>query len=796
MFAAVFVCVMEKSLEALSERTSVAEKMGDFLQKQYSEAVTESRKRKLGGMVREVDGRRESLEKWARDLEGRERRIRDLAILEGEVSSKRVRPLGEARMSEKLEKIEGEEERLRLERESLAEKEKKVDVVIGALDGRIRAVEEKEEELNLFVEGKRREIALKEVKLEEELGEFAEKVKLADEKFMEQEMWKHGFLERIELAESKLDGLRVKMDEKLEEVEFKGNVGWESLALSVKEADLVTESVEEELEELDKRKQEFSSFQEEKAQELASKEKLLDVMSKRLVKDAELRNEQLMEREKLGLQLLERLQLAKHNVEGQRNSVYERLGEIGLKMQELASKEQLLNEMSTELVKDAKLRNEQLIEREKLGHQLVERLELATDNVEGMRRRAHERFEEIGLKMQELASKEKLLDVMSRELVKDAELRNEQLIEQEKSGHQLMKRLELAQDDVKRLKISVDKRFMELCLKENELDSLSDWVERKMDEVDLKEQKLKEQEHRITKIEDHLISKKDELQGKEKSLWAWQKKLEHKQKEIDLARNSNEQQLRKLDAREKNLEDKQKEIDFARKSNEQQLEKLDAREKNLTSVREFTRNCFKEHLAIKRKLELEKNLFEKSARDLVLREEQLNHAIKEFELRVKELEFQQQHSTNVSNAPLGIEPDESVDIKFIVRMDGKTLQMFLNDPEKDLVSMGDEIFHVLQLSSDPAKLVLDAMEGFYPPHLREEDVELNVRKTCIALLMQLCKMSPNMIIKPHVRKEAIEVATSWKSKMRGNAENAEALEVFGFLFLLSAFDLTSYFDKD
>lgn len=38
-----------------------------------------------------------------------------------------------------------------------------------------------------------------------------------------------------------------------------------------------------------------------------------------------------------------------------------------------------------------------------------------------------------------------------------------------------------------------------------------------------------------------------------------------------------------------------------------------------------------------------------------------------------------------------------------------------------------EVAAALRLSSDPAKLVLDAMEGFYPLHLKKGDAEFDER---------------------------------------------------------------------
>ncbi|PIN11023.1 hypothetical protein CDL12_16377 [Handroanthus impetiginosus] len=677
---------MEKLLDALSDRTSMAENLMKYLRESFQEI--ECRQRNLDlvresvvGRMMDIEQLRESLEKGSRDLEERKKEFeafkegkkRKLASEEDELSLKRENFLNDVKMKEeelneqlvsvhehgerlkveqsevqgirrqlcmKLKEIESQEQNLRSARESLAEKERKVNLIIDTLDGRINAVEEREKKFDLFLEGKMRELVAKEEQLSVRWEEFVKEVKVADDKFSEQEKLRNCLLGRLELAEDKLEGMRARMDERFNEIEFRENMAWEL----VKEADLIRKSVEKKLQEFEKVKTEFDSFQEDKNRELVSKEKQLILICE-------------------------------------------------------------------EAVKDAELRDEKLSKREKLGHQLLKRLELALVNVENLKKVVHDQFREIDLK-----------------------------------------------------KI--------------ELNSATDWVEGKMDEVDIKTKKLDEKEKIIMIKEDNVISKeielqrkKEELDLKEKNLASWQKELEVKQREVNLAQALNDQQL----------------------------EEFNWRDKNLNSVREFTRKCFKKYLAMKKQLLFERDLVEKRARYLDHKEQQLECTVREIELKdqlmrdyVRELELKHQVLTDSLNANVNIKPDESVDLKLIVRMDGKTLQMFLNDPEKDLESMGDEIFKVLHLSPDPAKLVLDAMVGFYPPHLREGDIESNVRRTCIILLAQLPKMS--LKVQPCVREEALELASAWKLKMRATAENP--LEVLGFLHLLAAYNLASYFDED
>ncbi|KAL6516178.1 hypothetical protein OROGR_019483 [Orobanche gracilis] len=705
---------MRKLLDDLSQRTDAAENVVKILQRSFSEIDSRQRNLDLAResvveRMMEIEFLRESYEKGLKDLEekqlefcsfkegkkrklaleeeelcvGREMLLNDVRMREAKLDEQLVslreqiqllevdRKIMRWRMHEKLKEVKTQEESLNSARESVAERERKVETIIGKLDERIQAVEERENELNSTVERKMGEMALKEEQLSLKWQEFVEEVKLSDEKFRDQEKLKNGFRKRLELAEYKLESMRGKIDVSFKEIESRENVVWESVATTVKRADLIRELLEKELNEFEKTKREFDSFAEDKMRELVSKEEQLNAMSRELVNDAKLRDEQLTNQEKLGNQLLEKLEVAQDKVEDMNKMVHERFNQVSLKEIKLKSVSDWVEMKKGEI--DSK------------------RVEL--EEYEKMKREFHS-FQEDERKQQ--------LNAANEELVKDAELTN-------------------GEDSNK----MVHERFKQICLKEIELKSLGDWVERKLDEVDTKGIELEEKEKSLLKKEDNLMSKEKELDLKEKNLESWREELKIKWREVETERELNGRRV----------------------------EELDRREKSLNSVREFTRKCFKEHVTIKKQLLFEKNLAEKRARDLDL--------------------------------------NESPDLKFILRMDGKTLQMFLNDPEKDLESMSDEIFKVLHLSSDPAKLVLDAMVGFYPPHLRKGDVELNVRRTCIILLEQLFRMSKN--IQPCVKEQALQLAGLWKSKMR--ADGGNPLEALGFLHLLAAYDLASYFEK-
>lgn len=104
----------------------------------------------------------------------------------------------------------------------------------------------------------------------------------------------------------------------------------------------------------------------------------------------------------------------------------------------------------------------------------------------------------------------------------------------------------------------------------------------------------------------------------------------------------------------------------------------------------------------------------------------------------------------------------------------------------------NKISSLLRTATDAGKMVLNAVQGFYPSDYGKGKMEFDqdtVRRSCIVLLDQLFIASSE--IGPQVREEALKLACEWKAKMRVEAENN--LEVLGFLQLLAAFKLGSYF---
>ncbi|XP_022932919.1 uncharacterized protein LOC111439474 isoform X2 [Cucurbita moschata] len=126
-------------------------------------------------------------------------------------------------------------------------------------------------------------------------------------------------------------------------------------------------------------------------------------------------------------------------------------------------------------------------------------------------------------------------------------------------------------------------------------------------------------------------------------------------------------------------------------------------------------------------------------------------------------------------------------------LDGTLLLVLLCEHLKlhDLVRT--ELIITLKTSSDPAKLVLDALRWFYSPHTVSEDAKIdfhNAKRGCIFLSELLLKFSPQ--ITAPLKEEALKLAGQWKAKMSMAVDNH--VEVVAFLLLVANFQLASDFD--
>ncbi|XP_030520584.1 centrosome-associated protein CEP250 isoform X2 [Rhodamnia argentea] len=120
------------------------------------------------------------------------------------------------------------------------------------------------------------------------------------------------------------------------------------------------------------------------------------------------------------------------------------------------------------------------------------------------------------------------------------------------------------------------------------------------------------------------------------------------------------------------------------------------------------------------------------------------------------------------------------------------LQLYQTELSNENTMTCKEISHMLQNSSDPAKLVLDVIAGSCAQYSNSEDMNLqtDVRSSHIVLLEQLVRILPS--ITHDVKEEAMKLAREWKAKLSDKPESA--LEVSAFQHFLAAYNLCSLFD--
>lgn len=150
--------------------------------------------------------------------------------------------------------------------------------------------------------------------------------------------------------------------------------------------------------------------------------------------------------------------------------------------------------------------------------------------------------------------------------------------------------------------------------------------------------------------------------------------------------------------------------------------------------------------------------------------------------------------------------------QFCEQMDSIGLVNFVMENLKNFSSIWKEQLSVaLGSAADPARLVLDALEGFFPPKemTHEEDNRdaalHGMRQSCLILMEALSDFlskadcATDNFLNPQTQQQAKFIANEWKPKLTGeciNAANGYSLEAEGFLRLLATFRIASEFDEE
>ncbi|KAL6224893.1 hypothetical protein ACLB2K_003748 [Fragaria x ananassa] len=149
--------------------------------------------------------------------------------------------------------------------------------------------------------------------------------------------------------------------------------------------------------------------------------------------------------------------------------------------------------------------------------------------------------------------------------------------------------------------------------------------------------------------------------------------------------------------------------------------------------------------------------------------------------------------------------------QFCEQMDAKGLLNYIVDNLKKQNVGRQELTIALESASEPAQLVLDSLDGFYPldetnqPEGKKDPVLRGKRRSCVMLVEALAtlvaKADPcaDHFLNPETKQQAKAIADEWRPKLFSggiDAANGNSLEAEAFLQLLATFRIGSEFDED
>ncbi|EEF37448.1 FRIGIDA-like protein 3 [Ricinus communis] len=165
---------------------------------------------------------------------------------------------------------------------------------------------------------------------------------------------------------------------------------------------------------------------------------------------------------------------------------------------------------------------------------------------------------------------------------------------------------------------------------------------------------------------------------------------------------------------------------------------------------------------------------------------------------------------NAESVAVDVKPRPEL-TQFCEQMDARGLLNFTIENQKNLYTLREELSVALESVSEPARLVLDSLEAFYPPlettqPMDKKDAALQgKRKSCImfmeAMASLLARIDPGAdhLLNPEIKQQAKAIADEWKPKLASagtDATNGNSLEADAFLQLLSTFRIASEFDEE
>ncbi|XP_009335665.3 FRIGIDA-like protein 5 [Pyrus x bretschneideri] len=359
----------------------------------------------------------------------------------------------------------------------------------------------------------------------------------------------------------------------------------------------------------------------------------------------------------------------------------------------------------------------------------------------------------------------------------------------EKAVEKKSKLVESKEENLKGVLRTLEIYNEEIEFQKRRLNEIRGSIEEQKEELALKKEQTKEAERKVDQCDRETKDKEKKLSTIQKSI----EEIESREKIIDamdlkvkdffLLKKSMEEWFNKLELKEKEFESKVADLSLIQKRVDECINEVQLKEQHLDSLEKLIREG-------KMHLDSQERLLKELSNGLELKETQLEQRHKELELKQEDIE-----SIRNSARANSVIVSSSTSNHFSIDKDGGGLQLLMKESVKRIDLLSSELAAFLQASSDPAKLVLDAMQGFYPSNSIGDnegfDYDLTViRRSCVLLLQELKRLSPP--INRPVREQAIKLVDDWKEKMTVVVENS--LEVLGLLWLLTALELTSTYD--
>ncbi|XP_065853101.1 uncharacterized protein [Euphorbia lathyris] len=419
---------------------------------------------------------------------------------------------------------------------------------------------------------------------------------------------------------------------------------------------------------------------------------------------------------------------------------------------ELARKQKHLDSVKTMIMK----KTEELEAKEKQLRSIEGMIADSTEKHVEKEKKYHAINSSIDRCSVELTSKQKHLDSVKKMIIKKIE------------------ELEAKDKQCDSINISINKCSAEFSLKQRELELIDKSIEENSSKLQVEEEKR-------AFIESYTAKLANSIEEREKELQCLNEKMKTDCESLELKLIAVQEAIRK---RNEELVLKEKSLKSVQMSVIESNKELEAMKKQKVLLEISISGCSEDLEAKKKQLEVKDRRCEAYAKEIELKNQKIDSLQKLVnELSKKQESKEKQLNDKFPSEATIVQPEKllpngngnslSVDYQTCSTDNGRYLQLLLNRSFRKHDSVLNEALNAIKNSPDPGKLVVDAMQGFYPTVLKEQDVEFDlsvIRRSCTALLQMLLKISPEF--KLEVREEAMKLALEWKSRMKTHWENS------------------------